>query len=491
MPRQIWHERTYIGHDIYHFRRETYDRRQQEGHVSFTALMAAYPTYLELSLTPSPVNFDPVGAYCPVWDRHVNDWVWLNSDVNSVDYVVTDLRHDRVAIKWVPNWDFQKIRIFLTNQTTGVEQTFVVDPKVNPYRIYNLDDDTVYGVNVYADLPWGVTNPHRQTFKTPRNPIPDPPTRLRHTARSNTSITLEWDASFNSAEYAVYLAVENGPWQRAAVVRGTSATIGLHETTRYRFTVRGVNSDGLAGPESNSIKSATGRNEVRRQGHTTRLVLPPARTGSWRGDIGWNWWYTWPEPDANNAIYQGYWQYQSKRYWGVIEYDPVHLRNIINGHYGAGVAEHLRVSEASIRRVYRQQRAGNPSPLELVWHLTNSKAHAHNAQPSVYGQHINNHDSADSLYWQRGLAAGTAIDFLRIPRGWGEAIIRGQHLGLVLHRGDNERNGYGYAGYMKISGHMQPDYHLGSQGWRYSDLSLVVSANWDYVVLGYQGPYDW
>lgn len=494
MPRTIFqrNERTYIGDRIVQaLARGTY------GPISrliptYTRLPDQYPTYR--AMAGNSLDAESWSETLPVHDREVNSWVRLNVGKLMVDYAIRNLKHDRATIVWQQNWDFQKIWV-MVNTAGEPEQKISRDPKAGSVVLV-LKEDTEYEVNVLAEVPWGLSESNRQTFRTPINPIPDAPTNLRYTARTNTSITLSWDASRNSMTYAVYRAVEHGGLQKVATVSDTTATISLSQDTRYRFSVLGINGDGLGGPHSNEIRSATGHDTIRRQGHVDRLCLPPLRWGSWRSDIGWNWWYTYPEKDANVAIYQGYWQYPHRRYWGVIEYDPGYLQQIVDSRFGASTARNLRVTEASVRRIYRQRMAGNVTPLEMVWHLTNTKAHAHNAQPTTYGQHVNTHDSADSLAWQRSIGAGKVIEFLRIPRAWGEAILQGRSggnevRGLALNRMDAQNNGYGYAGYMKISGHGQPDYHLGSQGWRYSDLSLVISANWDYLVSSYKAPSDW
>jgi hypothetical protein len=430
----------------------------------------------------------------PVYDREVNTWVRLNAETDEVDYSLTDIRHDRVLVEWEDNWDYQAIDIFVT---TDPDIEIRVKTGARPTRawVLGLTERTTYTINVLAELPWGVTLSNRQTFTTPANPVPATPVGMRYTARSNTSISLAWDKAANAASYAVYRGVENGALQRIAVVSGVTATVSLSQDTRYRFAVRGINSDGRAGPLSAILRSATGHNETRRRGSTQRLVLPPRRWGSWRSDIGWNWWYSYPEPDANLAIYQGYWAYASKRYWGVIEYDPSAMQRIIDDRFGSNTAKNMRVTEAAIRKVYRQRMAGNVSPLRLEWHLSNTQVRSGN-QPSSYGRHVNDRDSADSLAWQGSLGAGTSIDMLRLPRAWGEALVEGRWgntpvRSLLLHRGDNERNGAGFAGYMKVSGHLQPDYHLGGAGGRSSDLSLVISANWDFVSRSYKAPYNW
>jgi hypothetical protein len=194
------------------------------------------------------------------------------------------------------------------------------------------------------------------------------------------------------------------------------------------------------------------------------------------------------------SLYQGYWQYTRNRWWGVVEYDSTAIRNHITNLYGASVADNLWVTEAALRRVYRQREPGNVLPQELVWHLASSRVGS-SGQPLFFGQHINNFDGPDGLAYQRALGAGQVYDFLRIPRSWGHAIILGKSganpvTGLCLYRGDDQWNGYGYAGYAKISGHMQRDYYY-ADAWRYSDLSLVISANWDFQIRPYSAPKDW
>ena len=490
MPRTIWQRdtRTYIGDKVKQaLAKGTY------GPVawllpSYDRMMANYPTYQ--SMVDNPMNADAWSGVLPVYDREVNSWVRLNVEELTVDFFLDDLYSNRVTIFWVPEFDYQTIRIFL-NTAGQPERKFIADPAAASFVMTGLTELTEYEVNVMADLPWGVTLSHRQTFRTPANTIPPAPQGLQYTFRTNHSITLRWGEAENAVSYAVYRAVEQGGLQRVAVVNTTVATLGLDVNTRYRFTVVGINGDGLAGAHSNELRSATGHDEERRTGYMDRFTMAPNAWGSWRSDIGWNWWYTWPEKDANLALYQGYYQYTNKRYWAVVEYNPNYLSGAIDATFGAGVAARMVVTEASIRRLYRQERSGNRVVNDLRWHLSNTQVRADNSQPSTYGDHVNLSDGPDSLAWQRGLNLSSVIDFYRIPRDWGAALVRGQFRSLCMNRMDNTNTGVGYAGYSKISGHLQPDYFLGSQGWRYSDLSLVISANWDYFVAAYTPPYDW
>lgn len=463
MPRTIYqqNERQYIGHDIF----------QGTNHEDML----------------------------PVFDQELDVRYRLNAEVDQVDYEITHLDHKSATLEWRNHYDFQTIVILLNTQNRP-EQAFRVNPALGRYTIKNLLDNREYEVNVFAQVPWGTTLPNRQTFRTPVNPVPDPVTGFKYTKRTNSSITLAWNPSNNSVRYHVYRAVGNGSLRQVKAVTGTTATISLSEDTKYRFAVRGVNADGLHGPQSSVIKSATGHNESRRSGSVRRLVLPPKGANSWRRDRLWD-----TRPPFTRSLYQGYWTRGGiGRWWGVLEYDQSRLQNIINNRFGSGVAAHLQVNEASIRRVYRQRTPGNYCPQWLEWHLTGSSVGYQSGawsssrtggQPSIYGRHVNNRNSADSLSAHFSLKAGNYINFLRIPRSWGKAVIIGKSgntrvRGLALYRGDNEWNGYGYGGYMKISGHMQRDYYL-RDSWRYSDLSLVISANWNFAVRSYKGPYSW
>lgn len=493
MPRTIFQRdvRTYIGDKISQALAQgtygpvarlipSYDRMRQN-----------YATYQ--AMIDNPLNANAWSGVLPVYDREINSWVRLNVEDLTVDYAIRELRYNRADINWKWSWDYRNIRIYL-NTPGQPERKFEAIPTIGvdgTYRMTGLTELTEYEVNVLADVPWGVTLSHRQKFRTPRNPIPPAPTNLVYTFRTNHAITLRWNAAENATAYAVYRGVDWGPKQRILIVGTTVATFGVDVNTRYRFSVVGINADGLAGPHSNEIRSATGHDEERRTGSFDRFRMDPSQWGSWRSDIGWNWWYTWPERDANLALYQGFYQYQHKRYWAVIEYDPNYLSWAINATFGPNVASKMAVTEASIRRFYRQQRSGNRQVLDMYWHLSHTQVRADNSQPSTFGEHANFSDGPDSLAWQRGMNLSDVIEYYRIPRDWGYALVNGHFRSLCMNRMDNTNNGVGYAGYMKISGHLQPDYFLGHGGWRYSDLSLCISANWDYFVAAYTPPYDW
>ena len=436
-------------------------------------------------------------SLAPVWDHERNDWVRLNAIVDTVDYILRDVLHDRVTVDWTFHWDYQQMRITLTRNGQDVA---VYQPPANPtqFRLTGLDSETTYEINVQAILPWGITQPYRQTFRTGKDPIPAQVMGLRYTARTNSSISLSWSAVPGTAYYAIYRATPGRAFERVARSYGsTTATVkGLMRDTKYRFIVRAVNYDGRAGPASGELRSATGHDAVVKKGRTNRIVLPPKRWGSWRSDIKWLWWATYPGTQHNRSIYQGYWAYTSKRYWGLIEYDDAQLRRIINNKFGSGVADNFNVTQASIKRIYRQRMPGNVAPQQLEWHLAGSKVATSSARPTIFEKHVNDRNSADARANQRSLGAGRGIDMLRIPRSWGQGILKGRKngknvTGLALHRGDNQWNGYGYAGYCKISGHNEPDYHLGGGGGRQSDLSLVLAGNWNVQTRSYKKPYDW
>ena len=410
---------------------------------------------------------DVYPEYLPVWDHEDNDWIRLNSDVNQVDYSIKSVTHERATLVWEPDFDFQVLRIVWRETASTLERIVKVDPKTRQYVLTGLKDSTEYTVMVTADLPWGATQTNRQTFRTSHNPIPGSITGFRYTKRTNNAIDLVWNAATNASSYIVYRGGASGGMQKILTIPRTSATMILMPDTKYRFQVRAVNDSGFLGPASSVIKSATGHDAKRRRGSISRISFEPIRWGSWRPDIKWNWWPTWPVRGPNTAIYQGYWEFSNKRYWGVIEYDTAAIRRELNRKYGSGVGDNFRVTQASLRRVYRERMPGNIAPQELVWHLTNTKVRATGNQPSVYGRHVNDRNSTDSLKAHRALGAGKGIDFLRLPRKFGQAIIRGKDgntnvNGFVLHRSDNAWNGYGYAGYAKISGHKESDY---APGW--------------------------
>jgi hypothetical protein len=449
MPRTIWQypgeQQTYIGHHVW---------------------------------TNTPAGM----VVAPVWDEEVNDWIRLNSDTYIVDFYVHDVDYNQAVLKWAHDHDFVTIHITLDGPKG--EKTFTTPGSNTQFTLTGLTAETNYTVNVYAKLSWDSwTRPNVQDFRTPRTPIPAAPGALRYNSRTNKGIALRWNSVPLGAQYEVYQAVGSGSLRRVKTVSGTDVHLSLKEDTKYRFGVRAKSADGFVGPMSNVLKSATGHDTVRRRGTVKRLLLPPKAWGSWRPDIKWKWWAN--QRENNLAVYQGYWNRTNTRYTGIIEYDSAALRRTIDTRLGADVAKHLVVTEASIRRLYRQREPGNVHSQEMVWHLTNSAVRGSLSGPSYFGS-----------FGGRRIRAGTGIDFFALPASWGRAIISGKSgsssvRGLVLHRSDHSNNGYGHAGYMKLSGHKQPDYHLGGGGNRMSDLSLVISGKWDFTVKSYKAPYNW
>lgn len=447
-------------------------------------------------------TFDGEGnqSVAQVYDRDTNCWIRINTTLTQVDHWCKEVGSTSYTFGWKTERTYSTLHIVVSVNGQEVYAA-TASPSDEMHTVSGLTSETTYTINVYADyVQGGRTDDNFTEFTTTTVVVPSAPQRLTQTAWSNSSISLAWDAPAYGpvSYYAVFMSEGFENWRQVATTTSRSRTVSaLKSDTKYRFAVRAVNRDGQASPLSNDVRLLTGHEEKRRTGKARNVALPPKRWGSWRGDIGWNWWASWPEKDANQSIYQGYWAYRSKRYWGVIEYDDAELRRILDRKYGVGVGDNFNVTRASIRRVYRQRMAGNYAPQTLVWHLTNSRVRGTNARPTVYERHVNDANTADKRRSQRAIRAGTSIKSLRIPRAWAEAIIRGRRKGnqpvsgLVLYRDDDNWNGYGYAGYMKISGHKQPDYHLGGAGGRSSDLTLVVQGNWDFRIQSYKAPSSW
>jgi Fibronectin type III domain len=440
-----------------------------------------------------------------VWNRVGVSWWLLNADIITVDYLLTGLVYHSVTVDVTDetNPDFGKFWLTVTNLTSG--GTVVDNPNLpddmNTYVVGGLLPDTTYQVNLRtflnSDQDW--TQNSIQIFTTPANPIPLAPTSLRATWATNSFIDLAWDVPTGSTAvtYNVYVGHSGGgQWLYRSGVQGLGIRVtGLGEDSRYYYNVRGVNATGLEGPASNTLKWATGHERRVRDGGFVREGIKVSEFGSWRPDIGWNDWHYWSRKVPQDSVFQGFWTNDNRRYHGCVTYDAHDFRVRMDQKYGLGVWHNLNVTRAEIARVYRMREPGNINPQYMLWWLTNVNIFDSSGAPPRYVGHRNNRNDDDALAGHDSMKAGTAIDNLRIPRGYANAIILGnwhgtQVNGICLHRDDGENNGYGTAGYGEWCGHGQIDRHI-NEAHRYSDWTIYVSASWSFETVSYQGPYQW
>jgi hypothetical protein len=210
-------------------------------------------------------------------------------------------------------------------------------------------------------------------------------------------------------------------------------------------------------------------------------------------------------------LYQGYWQkdpiwtgstvginrpeQESGRYRGIVTYDLDGFRRRMDATYGAGVWQNMTCSQVSIRRVCRQAGVGVVSAVYMQWYLTYTDVFDAAAAPPIYYGHRNNYDSPDAVSVQDGMAAGRTIDYLRLPRGYGNVLINGSGTGvsangIMLYRPDHDNTGAGAAGYGRWCAHGQRDPNSSNPN-NFSDWSLIIDASWNFSASSYKPPAAW
>jgi hypothetical protein len=448
---------------------------------------------------------DPDWPKMPVWNWAEGSWVQLNADIGKVDYGLKNLAYDRVLLDIHDHLNFEFLDYTLTVTGPGVTGVPILLPdNIDTTWITGLTAASTYTVNLVANLISGGTSLDSiQTFTTPANPTPMAVIDLTSPARTNSWIDLKWTTPSGSTaiKYKVYRGYYGGSTQYVKTVTGTSTRLtGLSEDRKYRYFVRGVNATDKEGPWSNELKWATGHSEIRRVGRNNSLVWNPSEWGSYRQDIQWRWSRPWGISPRNPHIYQGYWpgynRYgasnpaqnpaagNTRRYWGAVTYNGAAMRSAIDRLHGSGVANNLSVEGLWFKKLYRQRQPGKIDAQSMLWHLTNTNPF-NSGQPPVYGNS-----------WRTPMRAGTYITMYGLPASWGKHLLTNRINGgtwvngLLLHRGDDQTNGYGAAGYGAWSGHneIEPGY---SDSWRKSDLRLVLKGSWNFVIRSYKGPYRW
>jgi hypothetical protein len=451
-------------------------------------------------------GYTPPWQKVPVWNWVEGNWVQLNADIGKVDYALRNLSFDRVMLDIFDHRNFDYLDYTLTVTGPGLPGTPVVlADNTDTTWITGLTANSTYTVNLVANLlSGGTTLDSIQTFKTPANPAPLAVTNLSSPARTNSWIDLAWTnpSGSTAVRYRVYYGREGqGATSIIEVAPGVfnARVVGLQEDVRYWYIVRGVNSTGLEGPSSNQLRWATGHNEIRRQGSDSSIVWEPREWGSYRPDIQWRWARESGILPKNPHLYQGYWPGNNwhgasnpaqnieagntRRYWGVVRYLNSEIKEQLNAKHGAGVGDSITISKMAFRALYRHTNPGNIAAQDMVWHMTNSNPF-NSGQPPVYEK-----------FDGKAMRAGEKIEYYGLRAGWGTKLIRGYDdgtavNGLVLHRKDNETNGYGAAGYGRWSGHLLNDPDT-SGSWRKSNLKLMMEGSWDVVVRAYVGPSQW
>lgn len=463
----------------------------------------ATPYYVDSGLPPADADLD--FPKIPVWNWVNNGWVQLNAAIDRVDYAISDISYDRALLTIFDhgNYDYLDYELVITGGVLSGDPIGLADDS-EQFWITGLEADTTYTVNLKVNLLYGgQSNDSIQTFTTPVNPTPLAVIDLSSPSRTNRWIDLAWTnpVGTTATSYNVYQGYQGGSTRLVKNVTGTSTrVVNLVEDRKYRYFVRGVNADGKEGPQSNELRWATGHGEIKRQGSDSSMTFSPLEWGSFRPDIRWRWAREDGIRARNPHIYQGYWPGNNwwgpsnptqniaagntRRYWGTITYDDDYMRRKIDRQHGRNVGNNINISSLKIRKIYRHRTPGIYTAVNMIWHTTWANPFD-SGQPPLYGKHDG-----------KNMRAGTYVTMYGLPAKWGKFLIRGKNStgtrvnGLVLHRADNQTNGYGAAGYGAWSGHRLNDpYYSGA--WRESDLRLVMSGSWSFTVRAYKGPYRW
>lgn len=466
---------------------------------------------------------NPAGTWewVPVNNRVGNDWWLLNAFVDQVDYSIINQYYNRVTLDIFDhtNPDFEDFPLVVRKVAGNVQVLSTLLPDgTDTYVITGLEELTEYEVSLQVNVSDGSTTaPNIKRFTTPKNPVPLAPINLTSPNRTNSWIDLQWTIPDGSSAvfHRVYTILDDGlathgrPPVNSANGASTARVVGLSPDTRYRYYVVGVNSEGREGPRSNILNWATGHDSVTASG-SAQFWANPVEWGSWRPDIGWHYWKTWPTKTWNNNVYQGYWQgdpdyygptrnvvtsQESGRYWGCVTYNMHEARVHCDVHYGAGVWQNLNVTRTEIARIYRWRAPGNAQAQYMQWNLTYTNIFDSSGKPPLYQAHRNLGNDADHIAAQDTMKAGSAIDWLRLPRLYGRALLSDSLWGspvngICLWRGDHENNYYGTAGYGKWSGHGIRDADYPRDAWRYSDWRILISGDWNFQRVSYKAPYQ-
>lgn len=468
----------------------------------------AIPYYVDSGLPPADavLNWPKI----PVKNWVDGHWVQLNADIGPVDFSISNVAYDRALLTIYDHLNFDLLDYELVI-SGGLSATIGLADDTEKFWITGLAANTQYTATLRGRLRYGSETPGAEddwtpsaseTFTTPTNPTPLAVNDLTSPARTNRWIDLKWTApaGTTATSYKVYQGYYGGSTRHVKTVAGTTTRISnLVDDRKYRYFVRGVNASGQEGPWSNELKWATGHGEIKRQGSDS-FIVGPQEWGSYRPDIQWRW----ARPDGirsrNPHIYQGYWPGnnwwgaanpsqnleagRTRRYWGTITYDDDRARRSLDRKHGANVGKNINVSKLRIKKLYRHRTPGIVSAVNMIWHHTRANPFD-SGQPPIYGS-----------YDGRNMQAGTFITGYPLPAKWGKFLVRGENdkgtkvNGLLLHRADNQTNGYGAAGYGAWSGHRLNDpYYSGD--WRESDLRLVMEGSWSFTVQAYKGPYRW
>lgn len=465
-------------------------------------------------LQSAGTDTDSVFKKVPVWNRVSNNWIQLNADLDKVDYALVNLKHNQVTVDIHDhlNWDYLDYELTVTPEPSGwaggVGGPLTLPDDTDLYTVTGLTENTVYTFDLRANLrQGGQTGPSIQQITTPVDPIPDAPINLRVVSSTNSSTELAWDdpTGTSATTWRVRWGKSRTAYRQATVSTQSASITGLPEDTKFMYWVAGVNDEINEGPSSNVVKWATGHNAKYRTGSVSRFPISPHEWGSWRPDIGWyDWHQLWyyNRRTFHKHIYQGYWQkdpiwtgstaginrpeQESGRYRGIVTYNLGKYRAAMNETYGKDVWQNISVSRTEIRRVHRYSGVGTVNPVYMYWHLTNTNVFDAAAPPPIYYNHRNTTNTADARAAQDSMSAGSTIDYLRLPRSWGNIISRGKNSGgtsmngIMLYRSDHTNTGAGAAGYGRWAGH--------GAG---SNWSMLLSGSWNFKYISYKAPYAW
>ncbi len=155
------------------------------------------------------------------------------------NFATSAITHNSVTLSWTKSSGATSYDLFVVGETGWNN---IGD--VATYTRTGLASSTSYLIHIRAKNDDGVSAPSNVVFTTlaPPATVPRPPTNLRVSGVTNTSITLSWDKSVLATGYDV--RVGNRPWLDVGDVASYIIT-GLSETST-NVSVRAKNDDGIS-----------------------------------------------------------------------------------------------------------------------------------------------------------------------------------------------------------------------------------------------------